>query len=148
MKPMPPNNAMRISPHLCFNGQCEVAFRHYQQVLGGQIATMLSYGDSPMAAQVEPRWHSRIIHATLKLDEYELTGVDVPTNDYQRPAGFFVTLSIADLDKTERIYRALSDGGTIGMPLQKTFWSAGFAVFTDRYGVPWEINCAQPRDVG
>jgi PhnB protein len=133
---------MRISPHLCFYGQCEAAFRHYQKVLGGEIVTMLRYGESPMAAQVATQWHSRILHATLKVGELELTGVDVLSDDYQPPSGFFVTLSIDELDEAERVFKSLVEGGTTRLPFQKTFWSAGFGVLTDRFGVPWEINCA------
>src|SRR6266699_1438117 len=53
---------MRISPHLCFNGQCRAAFTAYQRILGGTLATMLTYGESPMANQVDSRWHDRIVH--------------------------------------------------------------------------------------
>ena len=134
---------MRISPHLCFDGQCETAFRTYQELLGGTITTMLTYGESPMASQVERRWHSRIVHATLRLGELELTGVDVPTPDYQKPQGFFVTLTMSDSSDAKRIFGALSDGGEVRVPFQSTFWSAGFGVLIDRFGVPWEINSAQ-----
>jgi PhnB protein len=134
---------VRISPHLCFDGQCEAAFRAYHQILGGAIVTMLKYGDSPMAIQVEPRWHDRIVHATLQFGELELTGVDVFPHDYQRPQGFFVTLTISELAKAKQIFISLSEGGEIRLPFQTTFWSAGFGVLIDRFGVPWEINCAQ-----
>jgi len=134
---------VRISPHLCFDGQCEAAFRAYHQILGGAIVTMLKYGDSPMATQVEPRWHDRIVHATLQFGELELIGVDVFPDDYQRPQGFFVTLTISELAKAKQIFISLSEGGEIRLPFQTTFWSAGFGVLIDRFGVPWEINCAQ-----
>jgi PhnB protein len=136
---------VRITPHLCFYGQCEEAFRHYQRVLGGEIITMLRYRDSPMAAQVETQWHSRILHATLKAGELELTGGDVLSDDSHPPSGFFVTLSVDGLDRAEQVFDLLGDGGKIGFPFQKTFWSLGFGVLTDRFGVPWKINCAQAR---
>ena len=137
---------MRISPHLCFDGQCAEAFRHYHHVLGGRIATMLTYGESPLAAQTPPEYHNRIVHATLELDGVELTGVDVPPREYRRPQGFFVTLTAADEADAQRCFLSLSDGGTVLMPYQETFWSAGFGVLIDRFGIPWEINCAQsPR---
>jgi PhnB protein len=28
------------------------------------------------------------------------------------------------------------------MPLEKTFWAERFGVVTDRFGIPWAINCA------
>jgi PhnB protein len=134
---------MRISPHLCFDGQCENAFQTYQQILGGTITTLLKYGASPMASQVERRWHDRIVHAALRLGELELTGVDVLSQDYQKPQGFFVTLTVSESADAKRIFSLLSDGGEVRLPFQPTFWSAGFGVLVDRFGVPWEINSAQ-----
>ena len=133
---------MRISPHLCFDGQCEEAFRHYRAVLGGTITTLLTYGASPLASQTSSDLHGRILHATLVLDGVELTGVDVSPNEYQRPHGFFVTLTIDESEKAKEIFRSLAEGGKILMPYQETFWSLGFGVLIDRFAVPWEINCA------
>jgi PhnB protein len=133
---------MRINPHLCFDGQCEAAFRTYEKLLGGEIKTMLTYGASPMADQFPAYLQDRIIHATLQVVDQELAGADVPSADYRVPQGFYVTLGLADLAKAEHIFRGLAEGGRIAMPLQKTFWAMGFGVLVDRFGVPWEINCA------
>jgi PhnB protein len=130
---------MRISIHLCFDGQCEAAFAFYQKLLGGEITTMLKYGDSPIADTVDPRWRDRILHATLRLDDQELLGADVRPEDYGRPRGFYALLSLPGLAEAKRVFDALAEGGSVHMPLQKTFWSEGFGVLTDRFGVPWEI---------
>jgi PhnB protein len=130
---------MRISIHLWFDGQCEAAFRFYHRLLGGEITTMMKYGDSPLADTVEPRWRDRILHATLRLGEQELLGADVMPKDYARPQGFYALLSLPGLAEAKRVFDALADGGSIHMPLQKTFWSEGFGVVTDRFDVPWEI---------
>lgn len=42
---------MQVNPHLSFNGQCEQAFRFYEKCLGGRIVVMMTYGESPAAAQ-------------------------------------------------------------------------------------------------
>jgi PhnB protein len=138
---------VRISPHLCFDGQCREAMHLYQSILGGTLQTMLTYGETPMASSVESRWHHRIVHATLVLDDVELTGVDLIDGAYQRPQGFFVTLTVAGMARASEIFGALSDGGTIKLPFEKTFWSPGFGVFVDRFGIPWEINTAGGQDV-
>ncbi len=102
---------------------------------------MLTYGASPIAAQTPPELHGSIVHATLELDGIELTGVDVPSNQYHRPQGFYVTLNVAEAVDALRIFQALAQGGTVMMAYQPTFWSAGFGVVVDRFGVPWEVNC-------
>jgi PhnB protein len=131
---------MRISPHLCFDGQCRAAFTVYQEILGGTIGTMLTYGESPMSAQVESRWRDRIVHASLQLGDIELTGVDLLPGDYRRPQGFFVTLSIEGATRANRIFALLADGGVVRVPFQPTFWSPGFGVVVDRFAVPWEVS--------
>lgn len=140
-------NAVRISPHLCFDGQCREAMTFYQSILGGALQTMLSYGESPMASSVDPQWHDRIVHATLVLEQIELTGVDMPPGAYQRPRGFFVTLTIEGLDRAAQVFDSLAEGGEIHLPLRPTFWSPGFGVLVDRFGIPWEVNSldGEPR---
>jgi PhnB protein len=138
---------MRVSPHLCFDGQCREAIQLYQRTLGGAIQTMLTYGESPMASSTDVRWHDRIVHATLVLDEVELTGVDMIPGSYQRPQGFFVTLTVEGVARAKKIFKALSRGGAIHFPFEKTFWSPGFGVLTDRFGIPWEINCDEGPSV-
>jgi PhnB protein len=136
---------MRISPHLVFDGQCRTAFAEYQRIFGGDITTMLTYGESPMASQSNPQYHHRIVHATLLIGELELTGVDVFPRDYRRPQGFFVTVTVDEPERATEIFRRLASGGEVQMKFQATFWSAGFGVVIDQFAVPWEINTAAPR---
>lgn len=53
-----------------------------------------------------------------------------------------MTLEVATPDEARRVFAALADGGTVGRPLQETVWTRGFAQLSDRFGVPWIINCA------
>lgn len=131
---------MQITPHLCFDGQCRTAFEAYQHILGGKIETMLTYGESPMATQVQTQWHQRIVHAILKFGNTELTGVDLLPGAYHKPQGFFVTLSIEGADRANLIFASFADGGEVRVPFQPTFWSPGFGVVIDRFAIPWEIN--------
>jgi PhnB protein len=132
---------MKLNPHLSFGGQCEAAFQFYERCFGGKILTMLTYGNSPMAEQVPPEWRGKIVHATLTVGDNVLMGADVLPEQYEKPKGFQVLLDINDPVDAERIFQALSENGTVQMPLQKTFWADLFGVFVDQYGVPWEINC-------
>ncbi|MEO8467118.1 MAG: VOC family protein [Gammaproteobacteria bacterium] len=131
---------LRISPHLIFDGQCREAFVSYQKVLGGQLTTLMTYGESPLAASVDAKWHARIVHATLAFNGAELNGADVLPQDYQRPQGFSVIVTFGDVERAREIFAALADGGNVRMPFQSTFWSPGFGVLADRFAVPWEIN--------
>ena len=134
---------MQLNPHLHFDGQCEAAFRFYQQVFGGEIATMLTYAQSPMADQVPERWRSKILHASLNIDGATLTGADDHPGTYRTLQGFAVTIGVEDPAEAERIFHALADGGTVQMGLAETFWAIRFGMLVDRYSVPWMINCGK-----
>jgi PhnB protein len=136
---------MRLNPHLTFDGRCEEAFRFYVGVLQGRIVSMLPYRVSPLADRVPAEWRDRILHATLDLGEGRLTGADVSSDQgYRTPDGFSVLLEPEDAAEAERIFARLSEGGRVGMPLQQTFWAERFGMVTDRFGIPWMLNCATP----
>jgi len=52
-----------------------------------------------------------------------------------------VNISPADPAEAERLYKTLSEGGQVHMPLQETFWARRFGMFADKFGIPWMINC-------
>jgi PhnB protein len=135
----------KLNPHLTYNGQCEAAFQLYERCLGGKIVTMLTWGNSPMADQVPADWRVKIVHATLAVGESVLYGADVLPEQYHPPSGIHLVLGLDDPAEAERIFEGLSEGGTVQMPLQKTFWAVRFGTLLDRFGISWEINCESPR---
>jgi len=118
-----------------------------ERCFGGTIVTMLTYGKSPMAEQVPPRWREKILHATLTVGDNVLMGADPVPEQYEQPKGFAVLLGIDDPVDAERIFHALAENGAVQMPLQKTFWSVRFGVVVDQFGIPWAINCEQAPSV-
>jgi PhnB protein len=124
---------------LSFDGQCEAAFKFYERCLNGKITFMLTWGDSPMANVAPPDWSRKIAHATLVVGNTRLQGSD-PLDFYESPRGFCIALHPAAQD-AERLFADLAEGGTVGMPLQQTFWAVRFGTVTDRFGIPWAINC-------
>jgi PhnB protein len=132
-----------LYPHLVFNGQCEEAFRFYERCLGGKIAVMLTWADSPMASDAPEGFGKKILHATLTVGDNMLAGSDGLPGQYQQPQGFHILVGIAGPAEAERIFNALAENGKVQMPFQKTFWAAGFGVLTDQFGISWEINSEQ-----
>lgn len=132
---------MTLTPciNLSFDGQCEAAFKFYERCLNGKITFMLTWGDSPMAKDAPPGWSGKIVHATLEVGNVTLQGSDSAPGSYEPPRGFVITLNPAESD-AERLFNQLAEGGTVGMPLQETFWAHRFGVLTDRFGIPWAIN--------
>ena len=137
---------MTYSPtiSLHFNGECEAAFKFYERCLGGKMAFLLTWGDSPMAKNAPPEWSRKILHARLNLGNVDLVGGDVP-NDYQPPQGFGLLLSVTDPQEAERLFKDLSQNGNVTVWLQETFWAARYGFVTDQFGIPWEINCEKAQ---
>ena len=132
---------MQLHPYLLFNGNCAEAFKFYEQTLGGKIENIVNFNGTPAAEQAPPEWGDKVLHATLAIGDERLLGSDAPPGHYEQPKGFSVSLSLSDRDKGERIFNALAEGGTTMMPFSKTFWAAGFGMCTDRFGIPWIVNC-------
>jgi len=135
---------VQLTPYLNFNGNCEEAFRLYERVLGGKIEGMQTHGDSPMAGKSPPGWDKAILHARLVVGDNLLMGSDAPPEHYQAPQGNYVSIGVEDPAEADRIYHALAEGGTVQMPIAETFWAARFAMFVDRFGIPWMVNCDKP----
>jgi PhnB protein len=132
---------MQLNPYLLFNGDCAEAFKFYEETLGGKIESMFPYKGSPAAEHAPPEWADKIMHATVRIGDQPLMGSDAPPGRYEQPKGISVSLSLKDPEKGERLFNALAEGGTTTMPFQKTFWAAGFGMCTDRFGIPWMVNC-------
>ena len=135
---------MDITPHLTFDGTCEEAFTFYAATFGGTLQTLLRYRQMPIAGNVPEGFADKIAHATLRVGAAMLMGNDVRPGDYARPQGCAIALGMSDLAAAKRMFDALADGGVITLPLAETFWALAFGAVVDRFGVTWEINCAQP----
>ena len=135
---------MKINPYLSFNGNCKAAFEFYEKCLGGKITFIMTHGESPMAAQTPPDQLDRVMHVTRTVGDQTLAGADTPPQFFSEAHGMCVSLDIAAPEEAERIFTELSEGGQVQMAIQETFWAQRFAMFRDRFGTPWMINCSKP----
>ena len=132
---------MQLNTYLTFNGQCEAAFKFYEQCLGGKIEAMFSHAGTPAAEHVPAEWLNKIMHACLRVGDSILMGSDNPP-EHQTPAkGFSVNIAVKEAAEAERIFKALSENGKVGMPIQQTFWAERFGMVVDQFGIPWMVNC-------
>jgi PhnB protein len=131
---------MQINPYLNFNGNCAEAFKFYEKCLGGTIEMMMTHKDAPPEMQ-SPEWADKIMHARLNVNGAVLMGSDAPKQYYKTPQGTTVSISVEHESDAEHIFKELSEGGNVTMPLQQTFWAKRFGMVTDRFGIPWMVNC-------
>jgi PhnB protein len=136
---------MQLNPYLVFDGQCEAAFRFYENCLGGKIEALVPFEGSPVAGQVPAELATKILHARLVVGDQILMGSDAPPGRYEAPKGISVSIGIDDAAAAERIFNALAEGGTVQMPMEQTFWALRFGMVVDRFGIPWMVNCEGPQ---
>lgn len=134
---------MKLNTYLVFDGNCEAAFKFYAETLGGKIAAMMPHEGTPAADHVPPDWRAKILHARLELDDQLLMGSDAPSGRFEASKGFSVTLGVEKPAEAERVFAALAAGGTVRMPLGKTFFAERFGMLVDRFGIPWMVVCEQ-----
>ena len=135
---------MKLTTYLTFNGNCAEAFQHYEKALGGKIVVMQKHGETPMADQVPRDWKDAIMHARLVIGDAVLMGSDMPPGKRAEHSGFSVSAHVDTAEEAERVFAALSEGGSVNMPLQETFWATRFGMLTDKYGVDWMVNVEKP----
>jgi PhnB protein len=135
---------MKSYPYLSFNGQCAEAFRYYEKVLGGKVIMKMTWGESPMAKETPADWGGKIMHAHFEVDGHSIAGADAPPGQYSKPQGICVTLDITDPAEADTVFESLADGGSVQMAIQETFWAKRFGIATDKFGIPWMINCGKP----
>ena len=133
---------MQLNTYLTFDGDCEAAFRFYAETFSGKITTMMTFKEGPFADQVPADTQDKIMHAELEIDGYVLMGTDgASCNASTSIQGASVTISVDDPGEAERIFNALSEDGEVTMAMEETFWAQRFGAVTDRFGVPWMVNC-------
>jgi PhnB protein len=149
---------IKVNPYLNFDGNCREAFDFYAETLGGEIQYAGTFGEMPEGevpdensegcanpADWPDGWQDKIMHISMQLGNVTLMGSDAPAQ-YARPQGINVSLNVETVEEAERLYAVLSEGGEVQMPIAETFWARRFAMFTDRFGTPWMINCEKPME--
>lgn len=128
---------MKLDIYLNYRGNCEEAFRFYEQHLGGRITMMVRHGAQPDQANVPAGWEEAILHARIEIGAAVLMGADIPGAEPMRSA--YLTLSADSAEEAERLYALLSDEGQIFMKMEETFFASRFAQLRDKFGTSWML---------
>lgn len=130
---------MQLNTYLNYGGNCEQAFRFYEEHLGGAITMLMRHGEQPDARNVPPEWKNAVLHARMTLGGTELFGADIPPDRFQPMRSAYLSLTVNSVEEAERVYDLLKDGGQIFMKMEQTFFASRFAMLRDRFGTSWMI---------
>lgn len=133
-----------FNPYLTFAGNAEEAFEFYKYVFGGEFSNVNRFKDMPDAGNLSEIEKEKIMHIALPLgggdvlmasDALDSMGANVIAGN-----NFSISINTDTEEEAAKFFDDLSAGGTIEIPLQKTFWGALFGMFTDKFGIKWMVN--------
>jgi PhnB protein len=130
---------VKLYTYLNYGGNCRQAFEFYAEHLGGRITMATTHGEQPESGKVPPEWKDAILHARIEIGDTVLLGADIPPERFQPMRSAYLSLMVDSIDEAERIYRLLSEGGEIFMPMAETFFAHRFAMLRDRFGTSWML---------
>lgn len=134
------------NPYLNFNGNTEEAFNFYRSVFGGEFQAVVRFRDFGNAMPVPEHELDKIAHIALPLGKDNLLmGTDVLESQGRSLTvgnNSYISLELDSGEEAERLFDALTAGGRIEMPLQRTEWAEKFGMCADRFGVQWMFDYA------
>jgi PhnB protein len=134
---------VQLQTYVNYGGNCEDAFKFYEQHLGGKITMLMHHGDQPAGGASDTV--RGVLHARLSLGGTELLGADVPPERFQPMRSAYLSLTLDSDQEADRVYTLLSDAGEIFMKMQETFFASRFAMLRDRFGTSWMLLHPKPQ---
>ncbi len=134
-----------INPYINFNGNAEEAFTFYRSVFGGEFGKIVRFKDLAGAGpHLSENDANKILRITLPIGNTVLMANDVPeamgpVNEQENRSK--IAVIVDSREEGERIFNGLSKGGTVEMPMDESPWGTYFAMFRDKYGIEWTIEC-------
>ncbi len=131
-----------IQSMLFFDGRCDEALDFYKTALGAEVIMLMRNKDNPepAAAGCPNMPADKVMHAQFRIGNTVVMACDGRCGGKPVFEGFGLTLNVPTEADADQAFAALSDGGQVMMPLDKTFFSPRFGMVTDKFGVWWMIR--------
>ncbi len=137
-----------VSTYLNFAGQTEAAFTFYKSVFGTEFTGgVMRHGDVPPQegmTELSDEDKNLVMHVSLPiLGGHLLMGTDAPESmgmQLNQGNNVYICLDPDTRAEADSLFAALSEGGTVQMPMEDAFWGDYFGSLVDKFGVQWMIN--------
>lgn len=135
---------MKVNPYVNFDGQAEEAFHFYKSIFGGEFIANMKMSEAPGTENLPDDERNRTMHISLPLgkDTILMASDILPSAGHTLNKGNNVYISIHPVSREEadRVFKRLSEGGEIEMPMEDQFWGDYFGSLVDKFGIRWMIN--------
>ncbi len=137
---------MKVNSYLNFPGNCQEAMSFYEKHLGATVVMKSTFAEmgGPNGPQHLPLGLDRngILHARFTLGDTVIMASDGPKAEPMRSA--YISLSVDSNEEAERIYKVLTEGGEVFMPMGEQFFAHRFGQFRDKFGINWMVIHEKP----
>ncbi len=131
-----------------FDGKTEEAFDFYKLAFGTKLTSIMRWKEMPGNNKLSKKDGDKIMHIALPVGEFSLMGSDV-IGEYKKKFNegnnFSIVIQAKSKEEANSLYKKLSNGGKIFMPLSDSFWGSYYAQFHDKFGIEWMINYTYPK---
>ena len=137
-----------ITPYLFFGGRCEEAVAFYRTALGAEVEVLMRYDESPEPpppGMLQAGFEKKVMHVSLRIRGALLMASD-GRDSRSNFDGLQLALAVPTEADARRAFDALAVGGSVQMPLARTFWSPCFGMVTDPFGVCWMVTVPDPAN--
>src|SRR5690349_21178062 len=130
---------MQLQPYLFFNGRSEEAIEFYKKAVGAKINRIMRFKESPDQSMVDPKTVEKVMHADINVGGTNVLLSGGRCQGDLKFEGFALTIYAKDDADAQKLFKSLSDGGQVQMPLTRAFFASSFGMVADRFGVGWMI---------
>jgi PhnB protein len=132
---------VQVHPYLDFNGRCDEAVEFYRHAVGAVVTEPIHrFKDAPDQSMCAPGTGNKVMHMSFRIGDLTMFASDGHCKGQSNFQGVSLSINVTSVAEGERLFAALAEGGQVSMPFAKTFFSPGFGMLTDRFGVPWMIH--------
>lgn len=141
---------IKVNVYLNFDGNTEEAFKFYRTVFGGDFSSVVRFKEMPMGGmKISQKDEDKIMHMALPIGpDHILMASDTLESLGQKVVkgnNVYISLHPGSKEEADRIFKALSAGGRMEMPIADQPWGDYYGSFWDKFGVGWMVNYSHPK---
>ena len=138
----------QLNPYLNFNGNAYEVFTFYKSVFGGEFEAVMKNKDVPAEYQNMGGSDDFVWHISLQIAPGNfLMGSDVPESMGKAvfATNFYISITADSKNEADKLFNALSAGGTVVMPMGQAFWGSYFGMMKDKFGIQWMVSFGEEK---
>lgn len=139
---------MQVEAYLNFDGRAQEAIDFYKSAVGAKVEMVMRFKDAPPEAQgsMSPESKDKVMHASFKIGDTTILASDGYCTGKASFAGVSLALSADSPAEAEKLFKVLSEGGQVTMPMTEAFFANRFGICNDKFGVTWMV--IHPKSMG